>query len=143
MSKLIKQLAAVRESLRSVDAADADSFSQVFSAFLELTETADLVDASKPIKDKGIRSLIELVARRHANDPALGLTGMLMLHYAPAGLFHGGFFAPQGPGSFFYFVAEEQGLVAFSAGRITHYYRITATELPPGTVIGRKRWSMN
>lgn len=143
MSKLMKQLTAVRELLRSVDAAQADSFSQVFSTFLDLTETTDLVDASKPVKDKGIRSLIEVVARRHANDPALGITDMRTLHYAPAGLFHGGFFAGADPGTFFYFMEEKQGLVAFNVGRITHYYRITATELPPGTVIGRKRWSMN
>jgi hypothetical protein len=66
-----------------------------------------------------------------------------MLHYAPASLFHGGFFAGSNPGTFFYFVHEQQGLVAFNVGWTTHYYRITATELPPGTVIGRKRWSMN
>lgn len=143
MSTLTKRLTTVRDSLRSVDGAEADGFEQVFSSFLELTETAELVEASKPSKDKGIRSLIEIVARRHANDPALVIANMLMLHYAPAGLFHGGFFAGGNAGTFFYFMQEQQGIVAFVAGRTTHYYRITATELPPGTVIGRKRWSIN
>lgn len=138
-----KRLTALQELLRSVDVAEAGSFARVFSAFLELTETAELVEASKPIKDKGIRSLIEVVVRRHANDPTLAVTGLHMLHYAPAGLFHGGFFAGQVPGTFFYFVGEQQGIVALSQHRTMHYYRITATELPPGVEIGRKRWSMN
>jgi hypothetical protein len=40
-------------------------------------------------------------------------------------------------------VKDQQGIVAFSKGITMHYYRITAGELPPGTTIGRKRWSMN
>jgi hypothetical protein len=126
-----------------VDVAETDSFSEVFSTFLDLNETAGLMDACKPIKDKGVRALIELVARRHAGDPQLGITGMQMLHHASTGLFHGAFFAGPNPGTFFYFVKEQQGIVAFSKGITMYYYRITADELPPGTTIGRKRWSMN
>jgi hypothetical protein len=38
-------------------------------------------------------------------------------------------------GSFFYFEKEKQGILAFTRfGGMTHYTRITMTELPQGTV---------
>lgn len=143
MSKLMNRLTALQESLRNAAGADADSFERVFSEFLDITETAELVPESKPIKDRGMRSLIEVVVRRHANDPTLAVTGLRMLRHTATNLFHGGFFAGPFPGTFFYFVGEQQGIVALSQGRTTHYWRISAIELPQGTVIGRKRWSIN
>ena len=136
----MNQVTALRDGLRDADNANPDGFPQVFNAFFDVT---GLVDASRPSKDKGMRSLVEIVARRHTNDPTLGVTGLLMLHYTPAGLFHGSFRAGTRPGTFFYFVQEQQGIVALCEYPTTHFYRITATLLPPGTVIGRKGVGMN
>jgi hypothetical protein len=142
MDKLTQQLTALRDSLRDADKSESDSFSEVFGTFLDLTKSTALMDVSKPFKDKYLRSLLENVARAHARDQKVDLVELRMLHHAPSGLVHGMFFAATRPATFCFFLQEQQGLVAFVEGMATtHYYRITATELPAGTVIGRKkRW---
>jgi hypothetical protein len=132
MSKLITQLSALEESLRTADGADADSFSRVFGEFLTLAETTKLMDVSKPSKDRGMRAILEAVARRYAEDPALVVTGMQMLHHAPTKLFQGNFFVGSHPATFFYFARAKQGIAAFHAGgSMMHYYRLSAIDLPP------------
>ncbi|HLT40281.1 MAG TPA: hypothetical protein VK034_28575 [Enhygromyxa sp.] len=128
--------------MRDADGSDSGSFADVFGTFLDLASSTALMDASKPFKDRRLRLLLVNVARQHVKDQAAELAGLQMLHHAPSGLVHGAFFAGAHPGSFFFFLQEQQGIVAFVAGMsLTHYYRITATELPAGTVIGRKsRW---
>jgi hypothetical protein len=142
MEKLKQQLTELREAMRDADASDSDSFSDVFGTFLDLAKSTTLMDASKPFKDKYLRLVLENVARAHANDQAVELAELQMLHYAPSGLVHGMFFAGSNPGTFCFFLQEQQGIVAFARHMsVMHYYRITATELPAGTVIGRKnRW---
>jgi hypothetical protein len=142
MNKLEQQLTALREAMRDADASDSGSFSEVFGSFLDLTKSPTLMDASKPFKDKGLRVLLENVARAHAKDQTAELAELHMLQYAPSGLVHGMFFVGAHPGTFFFFLKEQQGIVSLAERMaITHFYRITATELPAGTVIGRKsRW---
>jgi hypothetical protein len=142
MNKLEQQLIALREAMRDADASDSGSFSDVFGTFLDLAKSTTLMDASKPFKDKLLRVLLENVARAHVQDQKLELADLQMLHHVRSGLVHGMFFAGTHPGTFFFFLQEQQGIVAFvERMSTTHYYRITATELPAGTVIGRKnRW---
>lgn len=128
--------------MRDADASDSGSFSDVFGTFLDLAQSTALMDASKPFKDKRLRVLLENVARSHAKEQAAALADLQMLHHGPSGLVHGMFFTGTHPATFFFFLQEQQGIVAFPKRMsMTHYYRITATELPTGTVIGRKsRW---
>jgi hypothetical protein len=138
MSKL-NQIPKLRAALRSADTQDPDSFSSVFHAFIEISEGTALLDASDLTADPLIRAMIESIARQHARDPALGVTILHMLRHGPTGLFHGSCFTTRFVGTFFYFAQDQQGLVAFNDGTpLTHYYRITATVLPPGTMPMRR-----
>lgn len=128
--------------MRNADASNSDSFAEVFGTFLDLAQSTALMDASKPFEDKRLQLVFERLARAHAKDQAAAIVDLQMLHHAPSGLVHGMFFAAMHPATFFFFLEEQQGIAAL-LGRMsmTHYYRITATELPAGTVIGRKdRW---
>lgn len=143
MDTLTQQLSELRVSLRDADKSQSDSFSEVFSSFLDITETTALVKVCKPFKDKRLRLVLENVARAHTRDQKLDLVRLQMLHHAPSGLVHGAFFVDSKPASFCFFLQEQQGLVAFlGPTALTHYYRITASELPISTPItGRKtRW---
>jgi hypothetical protein len=135
MSTLTNSIATLRTALRTADTADPHSFSKVFHAFFDISDGPDLMDASQPVEDPVIRAMIESTARKHARDEAIVLTSFLTLRHGPTGLVHGGFFAGMLAGTFFYFEADKQGLVCFNDGTpMTHYYRITATVLPPGTM---------
>jgi hypothetical protein len=143
MATLTARIDELRELLRNAEFAQADSFSNVFDAFLKIAEQTELMDACKPFKDKTLRMILENVVRRYAKDESLTLSQAQFLHHAPTGLVHGMFVGGHHAGTFFYFLSEQQGLVAFAASMsMMHYFRITATELPPGTVIGRpkKKW---
>jgi len=140
MDTLTEQITVLRNSIRDADTSESDSLSEVFGSFLGLTETTSLLDVSKPFKDQRLQLLLEKVARTHVQDQTVELAELRMLHHAPSGLVHGMFFAGAYPTSFCFFLQEQQGIVAFAASlSLMHYYRITATELPVGTVIGRKR----
>lgn len=144
MSKLLTRVNELHDQLRNAELSESNSFSMVFDRFLDLTETTTLMDESNPFKDKLMAVLLEKVVRRHAQDDSLTLLSLQMLEYAPAGLIHGMFMAGRHAGTFFYSVKDQQGLVAFAeAMSMMHYYRITATMLPPGTVIGRKPRTLN
>lgn len=145
MAKLSEQINALRDSMRSADAAQNDSFSQVFDAFHDIAEQSALFDGSKPIKDKVLRELLQAVARRHERDETLVIAGLRIFRFTGTDFFHGMFFAGNDAANFFLFLEERQGLVAFvgAPGAPTHYYRITAAMIPLGTEIGRKRFSMN
>jgi hypothetical protein len=128
MSKLIHQITALRTSLREADRNDPNSFSNVFSAFFDILEGPDLIDASDPSEDALVRLLLEQIARAHLRDPSFSLTLIRTLHHRPTELFHGSFFAANTVGTFFYFAQDEQGLLSFIGNTpMTHYYRITAT----------------
>lgn len=138
-NQLMAQLATLRESLRSADIEISGSLSKVFHAFLDITEGPDLMRACKQAESEIIRETLERVARQFTRDEAVSLQGLRMLSHAPTGFFHGGFFAGRAMGTFLYFAEEGQGLVAFSQGTpMTHFFRITSTELPPGTVPMRR-----
>lgn len=135
MSTLMNSISTLRTALRTADMADSHSFAKVFHAFFDISDGPDLMDASQPVEDRVIRTMIESTARKHTRDDALVLTGLLILRHGPTGLVHGACFAGRFAGTFFYFEPDKQGLVAFNDGTpMTHYYRITATELPPGTM---------
>ncbi len=140
MDKLTQRLAALRESMRDADGNDSDSFTNVFNAFLGITETSNLVAVSMPFKDRRIRLMVDNVARKHAADPKSALESLQMLHHRPSGLVHGMFFAGFYPGSFFWFLQEKQGIVALVESlSMTHLYRVTAAELPAvGFFAGRR-----
>jgi hypothetical protein len=73
------------------------------------------------------------------DDEAASIGALQMLTHAPTGFFHGGFFAAGTMGTFFYFLEERQGLLALrGAPPATHFFRMTATELPPGTMLVRR-----
>jgi len=144
MSSLLTSIQALCESMRTADGSEDGSFARVFEEFFTLGETTELLSASKPSNDKGIRTLLGAVACRHTNDPEVEVRSLHMLQHAATNLFHGGFFAGQSAVTFFYFVKEQQGLAAFHAGGSRmDYYRITAAELPAGASIGRKRGFRN
>ncbi|PRQ08046.1 hypothetical protein [Enhygromyxa salina] len=139
MAKLTQQLTALRESLRDADGSQSDSFSEVFSDFLAVTETSELLDVCKPFNGKTTRVMLEEILRKHANDPKLATPQAQMQQHPPSGLIHGMIAAGRYIGTFFYFPDEQQGIVAFGGlTPVMHYYRITATEVPPGTVLGRQ-----
>lgn len=130
MSTLLNQIAALRTSLRDADGNDPDSFSNVFARFFDISEGANLMSASKSIEDRVVVALIESTARRHLRDPAFSLSMIRVLQHQESGLTHGGFVAGNTVGTFFWFAADERGLVAFSDGSaMMHYYRITAAVL--------------
>lgn len=133
------QLATLRESLRSADIEVSGSLSKVFHSFLDLTEGPDLMRSCKPAKDPVIRETLQRLARQYAQDDAVSLQALRMLRHGPTGFFHGGFFAAGAIGTFFYFTGEGQGLLALSEGTpMTHFVRITTTELPRGTVLMKR-----
>jgi hypothetical protein len=139
MSTLVNQISRLQAALRSAGMQDPDSFSKVFHAFFDLTEGTQLMDVSDLIDDPIIRALIESTARQHARDPAVGVTMFQLLRHASTGLFHGSCVTTRFVGTFFYFEDDQQGLVAFNDGTpVTHYYRVTATVLPPGSMPMRK-----
>lgn len=139
MSKLVNQITKLRAMLRAADLQDPDSFSNVFHAFFDISESAALMDASDMIADPIIRSMIESISRQHARDPALAVTMFLMLRHAPMRMVHGTCFTTKFVGTFFYFEDDQQGLVTFNDGTpMTHYYRITAAVLPSGSMPTRK-----
>jgi hypothetical protein len=144
MANLLTRVNELHERLRNAELSESNSFSMVFDNFLELTETTELMDASNPFEDQLMNALLEQVVRRHANDGSLTLRQCQMLEYAPAGLIHGMIMAGRRAGTFFYSLKDQQGIVAFAeAMSMMHYYRITATMLPAGSTIGRKRWTIN
>lgn len=143
MSKLIQQITALRESMRNADVGVDGSFSRVFDEFHDISEGTELIEASKPFKDKVIRGLLEVTARRHLGDPQLVVTHLMILRHGPTGLFHGGFHAGDTTGNFFFFLEDKQGIVAFIRGTTLDFYRLSAVGLPEGTVIGKKRFSLN
>jgi hypothetical protein len=139
MSKLVNQIATLRTRLRSADMADPDSFSNVFHAFFDISEKSKLMDVSDLIEDPIVRAMLESIARQHARDQALAVTLFQMLRHGPTRLVHGSCFATRFVGTFFYFEEDQQGLVAFTDGTpMTHYYRITATVLPAGSMPMRR-----
>lgn len=146
MSKLVNQIATLRAALCSADMQRSDSFSNVFHAFLDIAEGEALMDASDLVEDPLVRAMIESISRQHARDPALAVTRFQMLRHGPTGLFHGSCCATasvgavgQFVGTFFCFAEQQKGLVAFNDGTpMTHYHRITATVVPPGSMPMRK-----
>jgi hypothetical protein len=131
MSTLIQQIAALRTSLREADGNDLHSFSHVFDAFFDISDGSNLMGISESVEAPLVLALLESTARRHLRDPRFSLTMIQILHHVPSDLFHGGFLAGPITGTFFYFPADQQGLVAFNDGSpMTHFYRITATVLP-------------
>lgn len=139
MSKLVNQITKLRAMLRAADLQDPDSFSNVFHAFFDISENAALMDVSDMIDDPIIRAMIESISRQHARDPALAVSMLLMLRHAPTRMVHGSCLATKFVGTFFYFEDDQQGLVTFNDGTpMTHYYRITAAMLPPGSMPTRK-----
>lgn len=143
MSKLSEQINTLRVSMRNADAAQSDSFSQVFNEFHDLAEQSALFDGSKPFKDKVLRELLQAIARRHTGDDALVIEGLRIFRFAGTDFLHGMFFAGPRAANFFLFLDEKQGVIAFvgNVGAPTHYYRISAAMLPAGTEIGRKRFT--
>lgn len=142
MSKLMQQLNALRDSMRDADGADSDSFSEVFSTFLELAESTELMSASDPLDDEAVHFLLENVGRQYTKKPALKISHLQMLQHPKSGIVHGVFFAGGHPGTFFYFPQEQQGIVAFAESMsMMHYYRMTATLIPAGDDGDPKRWS--
>lgn len=139
MSTLVKQIATLQTSLRSADPQDPNSFSNVFHAFFDISENSELMDMSELLEDPVVRAMIESIARQHARDPALAMTMFQMLRHGPTRLIHGSCFSTRFVATFFYFEEDQQGLVAFNDGTpMTHYYRLTATVLPPGSMPMRR-----
>lgn len=133
------QLATLRESLRSADIEVSGSLSKVFHSFLDLAEGPDLMRSCKPAKNPVIRETLQRLARQYAKDDSVSLQALRMLSHGPTGFFHGGFFAAGAIGTFFYFTGEGQGLLALSEGTpMTHFVRVTTTELPRGTVLMKR-----
>jgi hypothetical protein len=139
MSKIVDQIVTLRAALRSADMQDPNSFSSVFHAFFDISEKSEFMDSSDLVQDPIVRAMIESIVRQHARDPNLAVTMFQLLRHAPTGLLHGSSFTTRFVGTFFYFEADQQGLVAFTDGTPrTHYYRITATVLPPGAMPMRR-----
>jgi hypothetical protein len=139
MSKIDDQILTLRAALRSADMQNPDSFSNVFHAFFDISEKSEFMDASDLVEDPVVRAMIESIARQHARDPNLAITLFQLLRHSSTGLLHGSCFATRFVGTFFYFEADQQGLVAFSDGTpTTHYYRITATVVPSGSMPMRR-----
>ncbi len=131
---LLTQLTALRKALRDADSADDGSFARVFNLFFDIADEETLMRVSKVAKDPVVRASLEGVTREFVGDDKVVLNALRMLSYRPAAFLHGGFFVSGVVGTFFYFPAEQQGLVAFNEGTMmTHFSRITATTLPPGT----------
>jgi hypothetical protein len=134
-NRLLTTLEALRKAMKGADSARDKSFSEVFYGFLDATEDPALIHASKPAKDEALRQAIETCARKVAGDPTTALQALQMLRIDDAGFLHGAFRAGPLMGSFFYFEKDRQGLLAFTRlDGMTHYTRITMTEIPEGTV---------
>jgi hypothetical protein len=131
---ILSQLDSLRKATLSTDGSRQGSFSVLFHSFLDIAEDPDLLQASKPSKDKTIKGAIESCARNIMGDNALGIQGLRMLRIDRAGFIHGSFFAGASVGTFFYFEKERQGLVAFNqGGGVTRFTRLTLVALPEGT----------
>jgi hypothetical protein len=127
-------IAALREALISADSEHDGSFAAVFSTFLDITERCGLIAASKPAKDPMIKATLEPPVRALLGDDAT-VQQLRMLRCAGAGLLHGGFFVGSAIGTFFYFEKDQQGMLAlYRGGAMTHFARITLSELPAGTM---------
>jgi hypothetical protein len=130
---ILTQLDALQKATLSTDGKQQGSFATLFDAFLDIAEDPDLLKASKPTKDKTIKSAIETCARNITGDSALSIQGLRMLRIDSAAFIHGSFFAGSSVGTFFYFEKARQGLVAFhQGGGLIRFTRLTLLELPEG-----------
>jgi hypothetical protein len=137
--RILTKLATLQKTLSSAGGQDSGSFSAAFHAFLDITEDRALMVASKPAKDAALKVALESPIRTLFDDESIELQQLRMLRVAAAGFLHGGFFVGSSVGSFFYFEKPQQGLMALHGrGSMTHFMRITMTELPRGTVMMRK-----
>jgi hypothetical protein len=138
-NRLLVTLEALRMAMKGADSSRDKSFSEVFHGFLDATDDPVFLRESKPAKDTAVKTAIEACARKLTGDEATALQGLQMLRITAAGFLHGVFRAGPLMGSFFYFEKEGQGLLAFTRfGGMTHYTRITMTEIPEGTVFVRR-----
>lgn len=133
--RILTRLAALRQSMASAGGDDDGSFATVFSAFLDIAEDPALLDSSKPTNDSLVNAAIESSVRSFTGDDAMGIQPLRMLRYAGAGFLHGGFFAGSMLGTFFFFEADRQGILAMhGGGALTHFTRVTLTEIPAGAM---------
>jgi hypothetical protein len=133
--RTLTKLAALREAMASAESDQDDSFAQVFSAFLDIAEEPALLDASKPTKSPVVKAALESSVRSFTGDDEASIQALRMLRYGGEGFLHGGFFAGSILGTFFYFEKNHQGILALhQGGSMTHFTRVTVTEVPPGAV---------
>lgn len=136
---VVNRLAAVRKQLLLADIARSGSLSEVFSAFLDITESTDLISESKRTDDRAVEETLVRIMQHYTGDKSLRIGSFQMLSHAEGGVVHGGFASAGKMGTFFYFTAEGQGLLAlYGGGPTTDYCRITTTVLPAGTVPMRR-----
>ena len=134
--RIVQKLATLRQALSSADSAESGSFAAVFNAFLDIAEDPALIGSSKPATDPVFKAALEAPVRAILGDETIQLQAVRILRCAGAGFLHGGFFAGSTMGTCFYFEADKQGLVALNGGgALTHFGRITVTELPKGTML--------
>jgi hypothetical protein len=133
---MLSQIEALREAMTTADGEREGSFAEVFSAFLDIAEEPALLNASKPVKDGLVRSMLEAASRKLTGNDTAVIERPHLLRVAGAGMVHGGFFTGRFLGTFFWFEKEQQGLLAFyGGGDMTHLIRLTMTELPEGAVL--------
>lgn len=134
--RLLTKLVTLQKTLSSAGGDDSGSFAAAFHAFLDITEDRAFMAASKPAKDAMLKAALESPIRSLVGDESTELQHLRMLRVAAASFLHGGFYVGSSIGSFFYFEKPKQGLMALhGGGAMTHFTRITMTELPQGTML--------
>lgn len=135
-NRVLTQIEALRKATADADGNDERSFGQVFSSFLDIAGERILFSISRAAQAPDVQQVLEVLARQVTGNDRTNLRGVRMLRLAEAGFLHGGFFAEDYMGTFFFFEKEQQGLVAFTQGTArTYLSRVTLTDLPEGMIM--------